>query len=360
MIVPIVVYMNDIIEEVWEKYNYPSVDKLYKLLKDEKYDIKRSDITNYLNSKVEVQLLKETKDSKKKLGHITSFKPNSVWNMDIFYLQKYYKSNHGYKYILCCIDIFTRFVYCEPMKTKEIDEVINAFYIIIRKTKPYVIVSDSDSTFLSNEFQKMLNKNEIALNPVPLHDHHSLGIIDRFARTIKTILHKRFIKYNDKNWVDYLPKIIQNYNNSPHSSLDNIKPNEAQEPENASVIYDINIEKSKRKTTYKPTTFNVDDYVRIKITDKFAKKSEGKYQDEVYQIKSITGKIITLDNDVKVKYDLIQKVSKPIENAQPKIKNFIKKAKKEYQTELLHKKIEIKPENILDTKRIRKPNLKYK
>lgn len=351
--------MDEIIEKYYTNFNFPSVDKLYKLMKDDDYNIKKAVIQKYIDSKAEVQLLKESKQSKKKFGHITSFKPNSVWNMDIFYLQKYYKFNHGYKYILCCVDIFTRFVYCEPMKTKEIDEVIKAFYMIIRKRKPYVIVTDSDSTFLSNEFQKMLDKNEIALNPVPLHDHHSLGIIDRFARTIKTILHKRFIKYSDKNWVDYLPKIMQNYNNSPHSALNDIKPNEAMDPENAAIIYELNLDKSKVKTTYKPTIFNIGDYVRIKETNKFAKKSEGTYQDEVHQIKSINGKIIILDNDKKVKYDLIQKVSKPVVTDQPRVKNIIKKAKKEYQTELLHKKIDIKPENIIETKRIRKPNSKY-
>jgi len=352
--------MEEIIEKYYNDFNFPSVDKLYKLMKDDKYNIKKPIIQKYIDSKLETQLLKESKQSKKKFGHITSFKPDSVWNMDIFYLQKYYKNNHGYKYISCCIDIFTRVVYCEPMKTKDIDEVIKAFIMIIRKSKPYVIVSDSDSTFLSKEFQKLLDKNEIALNPVPLHDHHSLGIIDRFARTLKQILHKRFIKHDDLNWVDYLPKIIQNYNNSPHSALNDIKPNKAIEPENASIIYDINVEKSKAKTTYKPTLFQIDDYVRIKETDIFTKKSEGTYKDEIHQIKSINGKIITLDNNKKVKYDMIQKVSKPPDVVnQPKTKNIIRKAKQAYQTELLHKRIDINPENIIETKRVRKPNSKY-
>ena len=33
--------MNDIIEQYYENYNYPSVDKLYKLLKDDKHDVKK-------------------------------------------------------------------------------------------------------------------------------------------------------------------------------------------------------------------------------------------------------------------------------------------------------------------------------
>ena len=144
--------MDEIIENYYSNYNFSSVEKLYKLMKDDNHNVKKAAIQKYIEGKKEVQLLKESKNSKLKLGHITSFKPNSVWNMDIFYLQKYHLKNHGYKYILCCIDIFTRYVYCEPMKSKEIAEVIKAFYMIIKKNKPYIIISDSDSTFLSKEF----------------------------------------------------------------------------------------------------------------------------------------------------------------------------------------------------------------
>jgi len=244
------------------------------------------------------------------------------------------------------------------MKSKDNEEVIKAFLKIISKEKPYVITTDSDSTFLSKEFQKVLDKNEIALKPVPLHDHHSLGIIDRFARTIKTILHKRFIKHDSLNWVDNLETIIKNYNNSPHSGIADIKPSQATEKHNAFTIYNLNIEKSKEKTTYKPTIFNIGDYVRIKEDNIFQKKSEGKYKDEAHQISNINGKIITLDNDKKVKFDMIIKVPKPPENQQ-RTKNIIHKAKKAYQTELLHKRIDINQENVVEGKRVRKANSKY-
>jgi len=57
---------------------------------------------------------------------------------------------------------------------------------------------------------------------------------------------------------------------------------------------------------------------------------------------------------------MIQKVSKPPDVViQPKTKNIIRKAKQAYQTELLHKRIDINPENIIETKRVRKPNSKY-
>ena len=124
---------------------------------------------------------------------------------------------------------------------------------------PLVITSDNDATLLSNECQEILNKHGIIDDVVPKGDHASLGIIDRFARTLKTILHKR-----TTNWIDPLPSIINRYNNSPHVALDGIKPNEAETPENIYKIMEINLQKKEQKTSFK-NPFVIGDNVRVEI-----------------------------------------------------------------------------------------------
>ena len=64
-----------------------------------------------------------------------------------------------------------------------------------------VFISDSGSSFLdgSNQgeeryFNKAMNDNDSILEPVNNQDHHSLAIIDRFARTLKVILTKLFLE----------------------------------------------------------------------------------------------------------------------------------------------------------------------
>ena len=288
--------MDSDIEMYYENYNFPSADKLYKLMKKDNYEVTKKDIILYLSKKQEAQIFKEAKTSKKKQGHIISHKPDSSWQLDIFFLQKYYKQNRNYKYILACVDIFTRKAYAIPMKLKDNSDVYKALKELFKQadTTPYIITSDSDTTFKSKEIQKLFSQNKIVHNTVPIGDHHSLGIIDRFARTLKTVLHKRFIKYNSLNWVDSLPKIVENYNNSPHSSIDDIKPNEASEPENIARIIDINLKKQEAKSTYK-NEFQEGDKVRIKISG-FNKKSEGQYSDEIYTVKEVNGKSILLTN----------------------------------------------------------------
>jgi len=220
------------------------------------------------------------------------------------------------------------------------------------------ITSDNDSTFLSSEFQKVLDKHEIVLKTVAVNDHHALGIVDRFARTLKTILHKRFVKYHSTNWIDHLDSIIKKYNNSPHSSIDDIKPIEADNKFNIPIIFEINeIKKLEQNdSTYDKSKFQIDDKVRIELQG-FQKKSEGKYSNEIYKVKEINGKTITLDNGKKYKYDQLLKIHKDT-IVQPKT-NIIKHAKKEYKNELLHKKIDIQTDNIIQDKRNRKAKQIY-
>ena len=117
------------------------------------------------------------------MGHILSNSPNEKWQLDIFYLIKYHKQNHGYKYILACVDIFTRKAYAIPLKLKDDENVSDGIKEIIKQaqTTPYFITSDSDSTFLSNESDKIFHKYDIIHKTVPVGDHAALGIIDIFS-----------------------------------------------------------------------------------------------------------------------------------------------------------------------------------
>ena len=47
-------------------------------------------------------------------------------------MQKYAKHNHNYKYILACVDIFTRKAYAIPMKLKDDNNVYNALKLLLK------------------------------------------------------------------------------------------------------------------------------------------------------------------------------------------------------------------------------------
>jgi transposase InsO family protein len=242
---------NTLIEQYNVEYNYPSADKLYKIMKKDNITISKNSIVEYLNSLEENQLTKQKVESKASYGHITSINPDANWMMDIYDLQKYSPYNKNYKYILAVIDIFTRKAYAVKMKTKSTDDCYKALEHIISMAPkaPDTITSDSDSAFDASKFQTLLKSHNIFYTPVILNDHHALGIIDRFARTLKSIITKIFLRTNTKNWIDHLSNIISRYNNTPHSSLGDIKPNEATTKENEIKITELNLWKMTKNST---------------------------------------------------------------------------------------------------------------
>ena len=104
------------------------------------------------------------------------------------------------------MDIFSRKVWCYPMKSKSLSDItpaIKKFFSTsglheFNSNALVIIMSDSDSAFKGanrsdeQNFQKILSNNNAVLEPVKLNDHHALGVIDVFAKNLKRVLSKEF------------------------------------------------------------------------------------------------------------------------------------------------------------------------
>ena len=288
------------LEKYYKKYNFPASSTLLKLFKNEGIKITKKEVDTFLATRVEQQQTIITNERKKTLGKIVAYRPLSLIQMDIYVMAKYVKDNKGYKYILCMIDVFTRKVWAYKMKKKDNKNVQDSFKQFlsdskIKKYTPTILMSDNDSTFINKSFQEILEKNKIIHQPNIIDDHHALGLIDRFARTLKMILTRLFLQTKSTNWIDYIEQIIKNYNNNGHSAIDYISPNEAFLEKNFEKIYNINYEKSLFNIAI--SDIDVNDKVRIKIKGQFRKGTEARYTDEVYTVKKVKGNAVTLDND---------------------------------------------------------------
>ena len=115
--------MNQIIETIYEKNNYPALDRLYKLVIKTEPNIKRKNIKDFLNNRENVQLTKVQK-LKKATGHIMASVFNEVWQIDIYDMSKYSAFNKGYKYIFAVVDVFNRQALCVAMQNKPVRHVL--------------------------------------------------------------------------------------------------------------------------------------------------------------------------------------------------------------------------------------------
>lgn len=340
-------------DKYYKQFNYPASSTFLKLLKAEGLKVTKQQVDDYIKSRTEQQQTTITSVKKKDLGRIVAYYPLSLIQMDIFDLAKYYRDNQGYKYILCIIDVYSRKVWCYKMKNKDNINVFESFRQFmndsnLKKYTPTILMSDNDSTFINSQFQDILKSNDIIHQPNIINDHHALGLIDSFARTLKKTLTRLFLQHNNTNWINELNDIIKNYNAMPNSALENIKPDNALLEKNHRKIYDINYEKSLYNNGR--SDINVNDRVRIKLTGTFRKGTEARYSDDVYTVKKVNGKSVTLNNDEVYKRTSLLIVPKSTKTDE---KNVIVKVNRQNKIDRNLNSEGVNLENILENKRTR-------
>ena len=64
----------------------------------------------------------------------SSFK-DSIWDADLADMQLLSKFNKGIKYLLCVIDLFSKYPFVVPLKDRKVISIVNAFQSILNKSK---------------------------------------------------------------------------------------------------------------------------------------------------------------------------------------------------------------------------------
>ena len=75
------------------------------------------------------------------------------------------KFNKGFRFLLCVIDIFSKYAWVVPLKGKKGVSIVNAFQSILKKSnrKPNKIWVHKGGEFYNNLFKKWLQDNDIAM-----------------------------------------------------------------------------------------------------------------------------------------------------------------------------------------------------
>ena len=86
-----------------------------------------------------------------------SFRDN-IWGVDLADMQLINKFNKGIKYLLCVIDLFSKYAWVVPLKDKKGATITNAFQSVFKKsdTKPNKTWTDQGSKFYNSYFKKWL------------------------------------------------------------------------------------------------------------------------------------------------------------------------------------------------------------
>lgn len=144
---------------------------------------------------------------------------------DLIEMIPYATHNNGMKYILTVINIFSKKAYAQPLKNKSGAEVCKALETIIKSFGYTVknIHTDRGKEFYNVNVQTMLKRYRIHLYST--YSTMKAAICERFNRTLKNRMWKHFTLRGSHKWIDILPKLLNDYNNTKHRTI-RMRPND--------------------------------------------------------------------------------------------------------------------------------------
>ena len=118
----------------------------------------------------------------------SQFKDN-IWEVDLADMQSLSRKNKGIKYLLCAINLHSKYAFVIPLKDIKGISIVNAFDKIIKQSnrKPNKIWVDQGGEFY-NVFEKCLSDNNI--NMYSTYNEGKSVVAERFIRTLKNKLYK--------------------------------------------------------------------------------------------------------------------------------------------------------------------------
>ena len=248
-----------------------------------------------------------------------TFGIDDLWQMDLMEMIPYAKINNSYKYILTCIDVFSRFARALPLKTKSAIDVKNAIQIMFKDGHPDNLQTDLGKEFYNAKVTALLK--DLKITHYSVFSQYKAAHVERFNRTLRDRLKKYFVFKGNKAWVSVLPKIIYSYNHTSHRGLNGLRPIDVSSDNEVQLWLDRTIkEKPAKKPKYK-----IGDFVRISRINgsPFIKNFDNNWSDEVFQISAINTKqspvmyvIKDYENNViqgKFYEQELQVISRPIE-----------------------------------------------
>lgn len=268
------------------------IKTLYRYIVSKFLGIRRTDVDAFLKSQKVYGLTRPLKHVINK--PIYAAAPNNHWCIDLVDLGRYFNAkkpvdaaaaaaedagndnlaNKGFRYILSCIDVNTRYCWAEPLKYKDAAGVRDAMERICQRangTYPKVLQADNGT-----EFRGVMDiwKHEHGIKSIYTRSYtpESNGLVENMNQQILKILREYMVRHNDNNWVDWLQEACRaknlQYNSTIRATPQSVWKSGHNFAPHANDYQSSNLRKAAAREIKRNTTalFKVGDVVRIKLT----------------------------------------------------------------------------------------------
>ncbi len=270
--------------------------KILHWLKERGYNPSIEKVRQWCQNQDEYSLSRETRKPKHRFTVRVS---GMGWmiDADLIDMTAYGEHNEGYLYILIVIDVFTRRVWCRPLKSKTNKEVIEAFDDIFTHSPNFSYVRTDRGKEFTGKTTETFFKERGLMHYTGDSENHA-NYAERAIKTLKSRLSRYIVYKQSSRWIDVLQPMVESYNHTYHRSIgmrpiDVTKENEgmllarSMYPAVKETRREVKIKKEKMKRRWSTYRFKLDDYVRIsQLKTPFDKQYNQKWTGEVFKIAS--------------------------------------------------------------------------
>jgi hypothetical protein len=192
----------------------PSIDEYLKFIEDAKKSPKQQKQFNELSFLFEKPLPVKTHSSIK--NNISM--PNYLYQADTLYLPT---QAFGYKYCLVVVDVANSKCDAVPLKAKDENAILNGFKKLFKQDilkYPIIMQMDSGSEFKNAVIKNYFKDLQISIKYTLTNRHKQNSMAENRNKQIANLiltyqsLLEAQTKKVKKNWVEYLPKVIEHLN----------------------------------------------------------------------------------------------------------------------------------------------------
>ena len=191
-------------------------------------------------------------------------------------MQAFTKFNRGFKYLLAVIDVFSKYGWLIPLKDETGKSVASALKTTFEERKPGKMWVDKGKEFYNKDLKDLIELYST-------ENEEKSSVVERWIRTMKEKMWKYFTAKSTNVYIDVLPDLVKQYNNTRHSYI-KMTPVKVSKKENELKVWKNLYPENLEIRDINPK-FSVGDKVRISKKKKiFEKGYTTRWTEEIFTI----------------------------------------------------------------------------
>ena len=274
-------YLTSIYYDVKHPASFSSPTKLYRAAAAEGMYYSYQQIKHWL-SKQEPYTLHKPVNRKFPRNKVVVSGIGDQWDADLIDFSRVSKNNKGVGYILVIIDIFSRFLWLRPLKTKTGLNAAKAFEkVFLEGRRPKYLRTDKGQEFKARVVQEVFKRYNI--RHFVTQNEVKATYAERVIKTIRSKIYRYFTANQTRMYIDILPDLAKSYNNTYHRRIE-MSPAEVTKQNETSLWWKLYWPYLSQRT-FKKFGFHVGDYVRIThLRTPFSKEYDEKWSGEIFKV----------------------------------------------------------------------------